>query len=944
MKVVAIVFLVAVLLTVNLNACAAQTWFSGLTAGKMSVSFNSGADRISVSYGGVRLIRDGSLWVHNPEWNKHYYGMTHIKDDIKIVEIAGGKEATVLHRTDAFYGVEKIRVVGNKVEVEFTFKLLQDIKDADMEYCFGNFVASSLIGKPFKAQLNDGTVQEGSVPIYSKEGDLMKSALTSKPFKSISFSSRIGKLTIETSGDPGEMTMHDSRKHYYEPIDKHPSFWVGVLGIHLEFGKEYTYRASLTVDPLVSVCPTKKVEQKVKTLDVKLTRRPAPSKVVVIPEPQEMKTASGAFELNEGTEIVVGKDVKELDLEGARSFAEEVSTLYGLNLKVVREGTQSGKPAIYVGEARLNKALAGLAARSKVKAPIKEEGYYLLAAPKEVLVIGSDRRGSYYGMQTLKQLLVSPKGKAAIQCCAINDWPSLKFRAVHLFVSSTSLAFHEKLIDKILSRYKFNCVMLEVDYMNFSFLPSPPAAFSASPESVRKEVQCAKEHLMDVYPVFATLGHCDAIFAGRKNLDLAENPDKPYAYCPSQPRLYPFLFKFFDDMYEVFDHPKVIHIGHDEVLDPEGFPRCPECIKKPLEKHFIDDVNKIREHIAAKGAKVAVWGDMMLFKGSDPDAMNATSEAQAQWMRDNLPKDVIVTDWHYEPGKPEQFKSLKLFMDTGHDTIAASWFTPANIEAFSKQAKNVGALGLLQTTWCGWLSDETAFRDSFNQFSAMVLAGEYAWNSGNTPLDKLPYKADEEFRKQWDPIPVKQQQASGFVVDLSKAYNAELGNWLEFGVGNSLKAVPTGDAWFGTDLFRLARDSGKPSAIRLASSLDGAQSHPKAASILIGRKASKLLFLHTTAWVDDTNRNIGTYRIKYADGTDATIDIRYGDNVISWTDQRSIQGAIRCWEGLTPNGEKVSLHRLEWTNPFPAKEIKSIELISACTEAGVAVLGITGLK
>lgn len=944
MKLLVVILLVAIFVSINLNAYAAQTWFSGLSVGKMSVSFNSGADRVSVSYGGVRLIRDGSLWVHNPEWNKHYYGMTHIKDDIKIADIAGGKEATILHRSDPFYGVEKIRVFANRVEVEFTFKLIQDIKDADMEYCLGNLVAAPIIGKPFKAILQDGTVQEGTVPIYAKESDLMKSAMTSKPFKSISFLSRIGQITIETSGDPGEMTIHDSRKHYYEPIDKHPSFWVGVLGIHLEYGKQYTYRASLTVDPADSVPPAQRVEAKSTTAEVKLARKPVQSKVVVIPEPQEMKLATGGFALAEGTEIVVGKYVQELDLKGASSFAEEVEALYGVKLKVVREGNQHANCAIYVGEAGLNKTLADLASRSKIKAPTQDEGYYLLASPREVLVLGSDRRGSYYGMQTLKQLLVSQKGKPAIQACRINDWPALKFRGVHLFVSSTSRAFHEKLIDKILSRYKFNCVMLEVDYMNFSFLPSPPAAFSASPESVRKEVQCAKDHLMDVYPVFATLGHCDAIFAGRKNLDLAENPDKPYAYCPSQPRLYPFLFKFFDEMFEVFDHPKIIHIGHDEVLDPEGFPRCPECIKKPLEKHFIDDISKIREHIAAKGARVAVWGDMMLFKGSDPDAMNATSEAQAQWMRDNLPKDVIVTDWHYEPGKPEQFKSLKMFMDTGHDTIAASWFTPANIEAFSKQAKNVGALGLLQTTWCGWLSDETAFRDSFNQFSAMILAGEYAWNSGNTPLDKLPYKADEEFRKQWDPIPVKQQQAAGFVIDLSKAYCATLGDWLGFGKGNSLSVVPNGDAWFGTDLFRLSKDNAKQSAVRLASSLDDAPAYPSAVSIPIGKKAGKLLFLHTSAWVDGTNRKVGTYCIKYGDGTESTIDIRYGDNVISWTDQRSIQGAFRCWEGRTPNGEKVSLHRLEWTNPKPDVEIRSIELGSERTEAGLAVLGITGLK
>ena len=60
-------------------------------------------------------------------------------------------------------------------------------------------------------------------------------------------------------------------------------------------------------------------------------------------------------------------------------------------------------------------------------------------------------------------------------------------------------------------------------------------------------------------------------------------------------------------------------------------------------------------------------------------------------------------------------------------------------------------MGCLQTTWCGYESNESVLdTEERRQFTAMVLAAEYFWNGGKGPTpDKLPYDPAEVFRRQF---------------------------------------------------------------------------------------------------------------------------------------------------------------------------------------------------
>ena len=58
--------------------------------------------------------------------------------------------------------------------------------------------------------------------------------------------------------------------------------------------------------------------------------------------------------------------------------------------------------------------------------PKKPEGYYLKIDKEGIVVAGADRRGAFYGVQTLAQLLSLPK----LPLAEVTDYPDVPYRGV----------------------------------------------------------------------------------------------------------------------------------------------------------------------------------------------------------------------------------------------------------------------------------------------------------------------------------------------------------------------------------------------------------------------------------------------------------------------------------------------------------------------------------
>ena len=125
----------------------------------------------------------------------------------------------------------------------------------------------------------------------------------------------------------------------------------------------------------------------------------------------------------------VPQQVKEatetLQLTGAYQFnGENEANPYAVNgLKVLLNSSQSNQEGIriYIGE-RGDKAVR----KYNKFIPKQDEGYFLRISPKEIVLAGNDERGTFYAVQTLKQLINDNQ----LPITEITDYPEVRFRGV----------------------------------------------------------------------------------------------------------------------------------------------------------------------------------------------------------------------------------------------------------------------------------------------------------------------------------------------------------------------------------------------------------------------------------------------------------------------------------------------------------------------------------
>ena len=128
----------------------------------------------------------------------------------------------------------------------------------------------------------------------------------------------------------------------------------------------------------------------------------------VQPTPQKVTPASQTIKL---TGVYQWNGMNE-----ANPYATEVlKSLLGTG-----ESTNGGLK-IHIGE-RGDKAVS----KYKKFIPAQAEGYFLRISPKEIVLAGYDERGTFYAVQTLRQLMENGQ----LPVTEITDWPEIRFRGV----------------------------------------------------------------------------------------------------------------------------------------------------------------------------------------------------------------------------------------------------------------------------------------------------------------------------------------------------------------------------------------------------------------------------------------------------------------------------------------------------------------------------------
>ncbi|MBX9806411.1 MAG: beta-N-acetylhexosaminidase, partial [Flavobacteriaceae bacterium] len=161
--------------------------------------------------------------------------------------------------------------------------------------------------------------------------------------------------------------------------------------------------------------------------------------VNIIPQPVEVIKHAGNFIINPQTSLVVAN--KE-DIATAAFLNKYLADYYGFELAIVQKGSNN------CIKFKSLKKVDGL----------KSEGYSLKSGNEGILIEGNSAVGTFYGMQTLIQLLpVDKSNSLKIASVDIKDEPRFAYRGAMLDVGRHffSVSFVKKYID-YLALHKLN--------------------------------------------------------------------------------------------------------------------------------------------------------------------------------------------------------------------------------------------------------------------------------------------------------------------------------------------------------------------------------------------------------------------------------------------------------------------------------------------------------
>jgi hypothetical protein len=592
--------------------------------------------------------------------------------------------------------------------------------------------------------------------------------------------------------------------------------------------------------------------------------------------------------------------------------------------------------------------------------------------PDVVVVAGSDPAGTFYGIQSLVQILApGSHGRVTLPALRIRDWPAMKWRGMAVEGAGTHPEDLRRVIRNIAARYKMNVIIAQSSYRGILWKSHPeitPDGHGVTLDEYAQEAQYARNHFLHFVPGFESLGHVGDVLAAHP--EIAELPDlarkgQCSSYCPSNPETYRILFDMWKEIVDAV-HPHYFLAGHDEV---DALGQCALCKGKTHAALFAGDVVRLDDWLKAHGVRMMIWGDMLLNRAQwlskGPYAANGdTTEAVSQGTDaaiDLIPKDVVLCDWQYSP--MPSYDSQAYFVGKGFQVLGCPWYSQANNFNMAESASKNGILGLIVTDW-GFLATSSVGATS-------LLGPAYAWNPGRPPLGQLPYVPTAVLGRQFRPMRPSDVPGARFVpLDIGAQASRRIScrkwgdhdAWFGDGPGSDLWMLHGGRQKLGGIDFRIPEGSrGAGTCVMLAPPGAGGFS-PSVQKIAVNLKADSLVLL-TGLQVDDpgvSHDQIATLMVHYQDGALATMELQENLQVTDWRTfatranpwhwsrgYAELYGAKPVFQGLTRFGQAINLQACEWVNPHPEKRIAALDLqVARGNDQGLllAVLAITAVE
>jgi len=293
--------------------------------------------------------------------------------------------------------------------------------------------------------------------------------------------------------------------------------------------------------------------------------------------------------------------------------------------------------------------------------------------------------------------------------------PLLPVRGLHVLgANGADVWLYEKFIREVLPAEGVNVLVWEIGYdYSYQSYPQVASANGVTHEDVQRIASACRDAGVRLVPQINCLGHQSwrrhkgALLKAFPEFD--ETPwvsdDSPdlycRSYCPLHPDVHKVVFALVDELADAAAATD-FHVGMDEVfLIAEE--KCPRCRGKGPATLFAGEVKALHDHLAEKGRTMWMWGDRFINSEQFRTGMWEGSANNTWPAVDGVPTDIVICDWHYERAVP----TPAYFLEKGFRVLACPWQDEqvalgqlAMMGALHKEDER--ALGVLQTTWCGF--------------------------------------------------------------------------------------------------------------------------------------------------------------------------------------------------------------------------------------------------
>ncbi|WP_276483300.1 family 20 glycosylhydrolase [Paraflavitalea pollutisoli] len=417
------------------------------------------------------------------------------------------------------------------------------------------------------------------------------------------------------------------------------------------------------------------------------------SQVNIIPQPVEVKMpkVAGQFVITKNTPIVL----EGSGLENSANFLNDyLQQVYGFTLKVTDKSTPGG---IHLNYEKMEYTYPG--------------AYVLRSGKGQVYIAGDNEAGTFYGVQTLLQLLpVEKSASLKVPYIDIKDYPRFQYRGLMLDVSRHffPISFVKKYID-YLAMHKMNYFhwhltddqgwrieikkypkLTEVGgYRNGTIIGRYPGTGNDhqryggfyTQEEAKEIVAYAAKRYITVIPEIEMPGHASAALTAYPHLGCTGGPYQVQqtwgvfndVFCAGNDTVFNFMQDVLDEVIPLFP-AKYVHVGADE-CPKDSWKKCPKCQKRIKDHNLKDEhelqsyfIQRMEKYINGKGKTLVGW-DEILEGGLAPNAVVMSWRGEAGGIEAAKQKhQVIMTPTTYVYFDYSQTKS--------EDSVTIGGFIP----------------------------------------------------------------------------------------------------------------------------------------------------------------------------------------------------------------------------------------------------------------------------